>query len=142
MNENENAVQFRLAGITVDMVQFLLNRHHRNMSKSFLIVSAAMAAVVLAIAVPNFIRARATRSAAPCINNLRQFDAAKNEWALENHKTPDDMPAWKDLSPYLSTRWSNTVPICPDGGIYTLGRIRQLPTCSLGDTMPGHKLAE
>jgi len=112
------------------------------MSKSFLIVLAAMAAIVLAIAVPNFIRARATRSAAPCINILRQFDAAKNEWALENHKAPDDMPTWKDLSPFLPARWSNIVPICPDGGAYTLGRIRQLPTCSLGDTKPGHKLPE
>ena len=110
------------------------------MSKSFIIALAAIAAVVLAVAVPNFIRARQTRAAYPCINNLRQFDAAKNQWKLEKSKTDDDMPTWDDIRPYLPDRWSNSIPACPDGGVYTLGRVRQSPTCSLGDTQPGHKL--
>ena len=110
------------------------------MSKSFIFVLAAIAAVILAVAVPNFIRARQTRAAYPCINNLRQFDAAKNQWKLEKSKTDDDMPTWDDIRPYLPDRWSNSIPACPDGGVYTLGRVRQPPTCSLGNTQPGHKL--
>src|SRR5271163_3470571 len=43
--------------------------------------------LMMAIAIPNFVRARETAQMNMCINNLRQIDAAKNEWALENNKT-------------------------------------------------------
>jgi hypothetical protein len=110
------------------------------MSKKFIFVLAAIAVVVLAVGVPNFIRARSTRAAYPCINNLRIIDAAKQQWMLDRGKTTNDMPTWDDIRPYLPDRWSNSIPACPDGGVYTLGRVRQSPTCSLGDTQPGHKL--
>src|SRR5207248_2492239 len=42
---------------------------------------------MVAISVPNFIKARATSPANALINNMRQVDGAKNEWALENHKS-------------------------------------------------------
>src|SRR5665213_3176161 len=110
------------------------------MSKTFIIILAAVAVIVLAVGIPNFIRARSTRAAYPCINNLRQLDAAKNQWMLDRGKTTNDMPTWDDIRPYLPERGSNKIPACPDGGVYTLGRMRQPPTCSLGDSEPGHKL--
>jgi hypothetical protein len=110
------------------------------MSKAFIIVLAAVAVIVLAAGIPNFIRARSTRAAYPCINNLRQLDAAKNQWKLEKNKTDNDMPTWNDLRPYLPSWGSNGIPVCPDGGVYTLGRVRQSPACSLGNSEPGHKL--
>ena len=36
-----------------------------------------------------------------CINNLRQIDAAKQQWALENSKTDDAVPTALELLPYL-----------------------------------------
>ena len=36
-----------------------------------------------------------------CINNLRQIDAAKQQWALENSKTDDDIPTALELLPYF-----------------------------------------
>jgi hypothetical protein len=110
------------------------------MSKKLIIALAAIAAVVLAFAIPNFIRARSTKAAYPCINNLRIIDAAKNQWKLDRGKTTNDVPTWDDIRPYLPDRWSNSVPACPDGGIYTLGRVGEPPTCSLADKEPGHKL--
>lgn len=78
------------------------------MSKMFIIILVAIvAALVLVIAIPNFIRARQIHAAYPCINNLRQLDAIKNQWALENHKIADDMPTWNDLRPYFPSYWSN-----------------------------------
>jgi hypothetical protein len=110
------------------------------MSKMIVIILAVIAVVVLAVAVPNFIRARATRSANPCINNMRIIESAKNQWMLERGKTTNDVPTWNDLRPYFPDRWSNSIPVCPDGGTYTLGRVGEPPTCSLGDKQWGHKL--
>jgi len=39
--------------------------------------------VLGAIALPNFVKARSTSCANACINNLRQIDAAINQFALE-----------------------------------------------------------
>jgi hypothetical protein len=61
-----------------------------------------------------------------CINNLRQIDGAVQQWALENRKTTNDTPAWSDLQPYL-----RSTLVCPEGGIYSLGRVQDLPRCSV-----------
>ena len=42
--------------------------------------------MMLAIAIPNFVKARDVSMQNACINNLRQIDAAKQQWALENGK--------------------------------------------------------
>jgi chromosome segregation ATPase len=70
-----------------------------------------------------------------CINNLRQIDAAKQEWALENNRTAAAVPAAQDLLPYLQ---DNLFPVCPSGGVYTINAVGVLPTCSI----PGHVLPQ
>jgi uncharacterized membrane protein YbaN (DUF454 family) len=82
----------------------------------------------MAIAIPNFVKARQTAMQNVCINNLRQIDAAKNEWALEHQKKATDTPTQSDLLPYLKNRqW----PKCPAGGTYTIGQDSVSPTCSV-----------
>ena len=83
----------------------------------------AVVGALAAIAIPNFVKARATSQENACINNLRQIDAAKNKWALEKAKKPTDVPTKEDLLPYLR-RW----PVCPDGGTYTIGAVSEKPT--------------
>jgi hypothetical protein len=34
-----------------------------------------------------------------CINNLRQIDGAKQQWALEKQKGTNDVPSATDISP-------------------------------------------
>ena len=46
-------------------------------------IVVAIIGLLAAIAIPNFIKARATSQQNACINNLRQIDGAINEWALE-----------------------------------------------------------
>jgi len=70
-----------------------------------------------------------------CINNLRQIDAAKQQWALENNKTADATPTEVDLKIYIK---GNALPTCPTNGKYTIGKVNELPTCSV----TGHTLAE
>jgi chromosome segregation ATPase len=69
-----------------------------------------------------------------CINNLRQIDAAKQEWALENSKTADAIPSAQDLLPYFTNM---IFPTCPSGGAYTINAVNALPTCSIsGHVLP------
>jgi len=68
-----------------------------------------------------------------CITNLRQIDAAKQQWALENSKSDEAVPGQQDLLPYLK---GNVFPTCPGGGTYTINNVGSLPTCSI----PGHVL--
>ena len=68
-----------------------------------------------------------------CINNLRQIDGAKQQWALEHVKTPGAVPTEADLRPYLR---NNPPPTCPSGGSYNLNPVSLPPTC----TIPGHVL--
>lgn len=69
-----------------------------------------------------------------CINNLRQIDAAKQQWALENNKTDADTPTAQDLLPYLR---GGVFPVCPGGGTYTINAVGVPPTCSVtGHALP------
>ena len=100
-------------------------------ASSALLAPVAVVGMLSAIAIPNFVKARATSQQNACINNLRQIDGAKNEWALEKGKKATDVPTKSDLLPYLRS-W----PVCPQGGTYTLGAVNEKPTCSI----PGHEL--
>jgi RNA polymerase sigma factor (sigma-70 family) len=65
-----------------------------------------------------------------CVGNLRQIDSAKQQWALENKKQITDTPTMKDLIPYIGQGPGIYMPVCPDGGDYTIGTVGEKPTCS------------
>jgi len=95
-------------------------------------VASQQAQRAAALAAQQQAQAEATQRSA-CINNLRQIDAAKQQWALVNSKTDDAVPVAQDLLPYLK---SNVLPVCPSGGTYTINAVGSPPTCSI----PGHVL--
>src|ERR1700691_4733209 len=49
-----------------------------------IMIVVAIIGLLAAIAIPNFVRARTTSQMNACINNLRQIDGAKQQWALEH----------------------------------------------------------
>ena len=71
-----------------------------------------------------------------CINNLRQIDAAKNEFALEKGKATGYVVTEADIKPYIKLDANGNLPKCPSGGTYTIGKVGETPTCSI----PGHEL--
>ena len=64
-------------------------------------IVVAIIGLLAAIAIPNFIKARTTSQKNACINNLRQIDGAKQQWALENGKQASDTPSDAEVMPYL-----------------------------------------
>jgi hypothetical protein len=66
--------------------------------------------------------------ATACMNNLRQIDGAKQQWALENRKTATALPGAQDIARYLP---NNTMPACPGGGAYTINTVGAPAVCSI-----------
>jgi hypothetical protein len=88
------------------------------------------------IVVPNFRKARTTTGHSACIPNLKQIDAAKEQWALENKKSLGTRLTREDIAGALSFLKNSAMPVCPNGGVYTFRGIGEAPTC----TFPGHTL--
>lgn len=107
-----------------------------------IMIVVAIIGLLAAIAIPNFVKARATSQANACINNLRQIDAAANEFALEQHRTTGNAISYPtDLTPYIKLNSSSSIPPCPAGGSYSCASVGVIPTCNLANTVtPGHYL--
>jgi competence protein ComGC len=93
-------------------------------------LSVVVIPMMLAVAIPNFVKARSHAQKNMCINNLRQIDAAKQQWALEKKKEQIETPTQADLDEYLKPGSSLT---CPAGGTYTINAVGEKPTCSVSD---------
>src|SRR5436189_3202441 len=72
-----------------------------------IMIVVAIIGLLAAIAIPNFVKARTTAQQNACINNLRQIDSAKQQWALENRQATNATPVESDIGPYLG-RAGNT----------------------------------
>ena len=66
-----------------------------------IMIVVAIIGLLAAIAIPNFVHARTTSQMNACINNLRQIDGAKQQWALENKVNQTATPQASDIQPYL-----------------------------------------
>ena len=107
-----------------------------------IMIVVAIIGLLAAIAIPNFVKARATSQANACINNLRQIDAAANQFALEQKKTTGAAITYPtDLTPYIKLNSGGSIPECPASGTYADAAVGAIPTCTLGSTVtPPHIL--
>jgi len=97
-----------------------------------IMIVVAIIGLLAAIAIPNFVKARATSQMNACINNLRQIDAAANQFALEKgKKTGDAITYPDDLTPYIKLNSGTSIPSCPAQGTYAIGNVGNTPTCTL-----------
>jgi prepilin-type N-terminal cleavage/methylation domain-containing protein len=106
-----------------------------------IMIVVAIIGLLAAIAIPNFVKARATSQANACINNLRQLDAAANQFALERgKKTGDAVTLTTDLTPYIKLNSAGSLPACPASGTYAVASVGTNPTCTLSTLTPAHRL--
>ncbi|MFO1475558.1 MAG: prepilin-type N-terminal cleavage/methylation domain-containing protein [Verrucomicrobiota bacterium] len=101
-----------------------------------IMIVVAIIGLLAAIAIPNFVRARQTSQTNVCINNLRQIDGAKQQWALENGKQASDSPDLAAITPYLGRGSAGSVNnlYCTinstktAGAGYTIGTVGTAPS--------------
>jgi prepilin-type N-terminal cleavage/methylation domain-containing protein len=107
-----------------------------------IMIVVAIIGLLAAIAIPNFVKARATSQANACINNMRQIDGAIQQWALEKGKKSSDTVTYPtDLTPYIKLNSAGSIPPCPASGTYSVTTVGATPsvTCSLSATVtPPH----
>ena len=107
-----------------------------NKKKGFTLVEIMIVVLIigilLAIAVPNFVRARETSRTRTCTANLKQIDSAKEQYAMEARLAAGAAVTWANITPdYVKAQ-----PVCPSGGTYTLIVVGTDPPCSIA----GHAL--
>lgn len=61
----------------------------------------ALIAMIAAIALPNFLRARKRAQATRILDDLRLIGGALDLYAVEHSKSAGDSAAWSDIRPYL-----------------------------------------
>ncbi len=108
-----------------------------------IMIVVAIIALLAAIAVPSFLRARKRSQATTILNSLRLLDSAKDQYAIENNKTGGSVAATGiQVAPYLkvgsqlhrAATAANTASTITDPKIgeisYSLGTWDQLPSIS------------
>ena len=99
-----------------------------------IMIVVAIIGLLAAIAIPNFMKARATSQQNACINNLHQIEAAINQWALETGQpSGTTIGGIATISAYIKLNSNSSVPACPGGGSYSTGSVGVVPqvTCTL-----------
>lgn len=102
-----------------------------------IMIVVAIIGLLAAIAIPNFVKARASSQKNACIANLKQIEGAKATWYLET-KAPAATPC--ALTDIVGTdKYIAQTPTCPGGGTpYVPGTLTVQPVCSLA--AEGHTL--
>lgn len=102
----------------------------RNKRKGFTLVEIMIVVLIigilLAIAVPNFVKARQNSRVQTVVGNLKQIEAAKEQWAMDTGATSTATPTSADLAPQYMKKW----PLGPvgTGADYVAGTMTAEPT--------------
>src|ERR1035438_3052731 len=116
-NRNPPVASFTPRSETKDNQKMKANKTSRKAGFTLveIMIVVAIIGLLAAIAIPNFIKARATSQQNACINNLRQIDGAINEWALETGKSNGaSVASPQTVSAYIKLNANSSVPGCPE----------------------------
>ena len=106
-----------------------------------IMIVVAIIALLAAIAIPSFMKARLQARASSCVNSLRLIDHSKEQWAMANNKNTGDTVGVSDVQPYLK---GTVLPKCPSvgtgGANYNPNPIGTDPTCPVAMTFTTHVL--
>ena len=78
-----------------------LNKNRGGFTLVEIMIVVAIIALLAAIAVPNFLRARKRSQATRILEDLRIVDSAIDQYAIENNKSSGDTVNWTDIQKYL-----------------------------------------
>jgi prepilin-type N-terminal cleavage/methylation domain-containing protein len=114
------------------------NGRTRGFTMVEIMIVVAIVGLLVSVAVPYFVTYRASAQAKACLANLRQLEAAKEQWALEEKKSSGDPCNMTDLvGPGKHIR--NNIECAAGGGAqYNAQPVGTRPTCPT--TIPEHVL--
>ena len=80
-----------------------LNKNRGGFTLVEIMIVVAIIALLAAIAVPNFLRARKRSQATRILEDLRMIDAAVDQYAIEANLKPNTAVSWDKIKLYLKT---------------------------------------
>ena len=104
-----------------------------------ILIAVVIIGVLVAIAIPNFLKGAETARKKACINNLMIIDAAKEQYALDYNLASGTSLTTAMKNAIDGTYIKGGAPSCPSNGNYTYGNIGTDPTCDLSGSK-GHSL--
>jgi prepilin-type N-terminal cleavage/methylation domain-containing protein len=114
------------------MLQQNSKSHHAGFTLVEIMIVVAIIALLAAIAVPNFLRARKRSQATRILEDLRILDSSLDQYAIDTGRTPGFTPAFADLQNYLKTGtllYNNGTDLFGDTyGPFTVDSIPDVPT--------------
>ena len=78
-----------------------LNKNRGGFTLVEIMIVVAIIALLAAIAVPNFLRARKRSQATQILEDLRLIDSAVDQYAIENNKSSADSVTWEGVQAYF-----------------------------------------
>ncbi len=98
-----------------------------------IMIVVAIIALLAAIAVPNFLRARKRTQATRALEDIRMIDSALDQYAIENNKAAQDPVTFEALRAYLKTGSNlETNGAALYGSNFTVDRIPQISATIYG----------
>ena len=94
-----------------------------------IMIVVAIIGLLAAIAIPSFMKARTQSQANACINNLRQVEAGKEQWALATKQLANATAVTSEVMAYIKNPTS--VTNCPGGGTVAFRVIGTNATCTV-----------
>jgi prepilin-type N-terminal cleavage/methylation domain-containing protein len=101
-----------------------------------IMIVVAIIGLLATIATPTWVRARTTSQTNTCVNNLRQIEGAKQQWALETKQATNALPTYAEISAYLKNSVS-----CPTSatdtsfsGSYEVNNVSTPAACKIVPT--------
>ncbi len=114
------------------MSRFTIRRRRGGFTLIEIMIVVLIIGILLAIAVPNFMKARESSRTKSCVANLKQIESAKEQWAMDTRAASG--AAVTDANLFGAALYIKVKPLCPSGGDYTIGNVDANPTCSIGGT--------
>ena len=120
------------------------NSNRKGFTLVEIMIVVAIIALLAAIAVPNFLRARKRSQASRILEDLRMLDGATDQYAIDSGRTSGMNPSFSDLQNYLkagSVLYSTDADIFGDsyGPTFTVDSLPLIPAnafASLSDVAP------
>lgn len=116
-----------------------MNKMKQGFTLVEIMIVVAIIGLLAAIAIPSFMKARTQSQANACINNLRQIESGKEQWALEAKQAQGAAVVTASVMAFIKN--PTAVTNCPGGGTIAFENVGTNATCTLSSSTPPHVLS-